>query len=341
MRTQLPAPYQRLLLEIACEQGATPKQVLEGTGLSLDHLNSPDARVDSRQAARMVRNAVRSTGNEGIGLDCGLRAQPTLHGFLGYATMSCANLREALELAIRFIHLRERDVTLSMRIEGGDVVLDTMETHDLGYARRVFYEGLLVGLARAGGAMIGNPFLNCELWFDWPEPAYYAAYRRKLPPIRFSMSSVQLRMPARELERRLVMADPAAAQQAIAQIEREQALVGREPDRVIQRVRAQLSPAKAGYPNLKTIASRLFMSARTLKRKLQASGCSFQQLLDQARKSEALRLMGNSDLDLQDIAAALGYRDPPSFTRAFRRWSGQSPSQARAKVEPGLPSKRR
>ena len=329
-RTYLPAPYQRLLLQIACEQGASAAQVLAGTGLSAETLNAPDARVLSWQAARMVQNAIAATGNEGIGFECGLRAQPTLHGFLGYATMSCANLREALELAIRFIHLRERDVVLALKVAGDTAVLETQETHALGPVRHVFYEGMLTGLARVGGAVLGEDMLDCEIWFDWPAPRYYAAYRGRLPKIRFDMPVIQLRFSARELERRPLMADPAAAQLAIAQIEREQALIGRAPEQLLPRLRAELVPGLQGYPDLASVAAKLYMSTRTLKRKLQECGTSFQQLLDEARHRDALRLLANPDLEIQDIAAKLGYSDPPSFTRAFQRWTGgRLPSAAR------------
>jgi len=101
------------------------------------------------------------------------------------------------------------------------------------------------------------------------------------------------------------------------------------PENLLERVRAELRPGTDGYPDLESVASCLFMSGRTLKRKLEQRGTSFQQLLDEVRYRHARRLLENPELDIQQIAAALGYQDPPSFTRAFRRWSGKSPSEAR------------
>ena len=72
------------------------------------------------------------------------------------------------------------------------------------------------------------------------------------------------------------------------------------------------------------------MSGRTLKRKLHERGTTFRALLDDARFRQAQHLLENPDLDIQQVAIALGYRDPACFTRAFRRWSGRTPSQARA-----------
>ncbi|MBV8063768.1 MAG: helix-turn-helix transcriptional regulator [Nevskia sp.] len=99
---------------------------------------------------------------------------------------------------------------------------------------------------------------------------------------------------------------------------------------MVQRVRVELALGAEGYPDLGSVAARLLISSRTLKRRLQQCGTSFQELRDEARHRDALRLLENPDLEIRQIAAALGYRDPPSFSRAFRRWTGRTPLQARA-----------
>jgi AraC-like DNA-binding protein len=101
-------------------------------------------------------------------------------------------------------------------------------------------------------------------------------------------------------------------------------------DDLLERVRVQLAPGPQGYADLERVAQRLFMSARTLKRKLQERGTTFRTLLDEARFRHAQHLLGCADLHIQQVAIALGYRDPACFTRAFRRWSGRTPTQARA-----------
>ena len=105
---------------------------------------------------------------------------------------------------------------------------------------------------------------------------------------------------------------------------------GPDRDDLLVRVRAQLAPGPEGYADLERVAARLFMSGRTLKRKLQERGTTFRALLDEARFRQAQQLLGDPELEIAQVAAALGYRDPACFTRAFRRWSGRTPSQARA-----------
>lgn len=72
------------------------------------------------------------------------------------------------------------------------------------------------------------------------------------------------------------------------------------------------------------------MSTRTLRRRLEDGGASYRQLLDEARYRDARQWLAASDLDLKTIAERLQFTDPANFTRAFRRWAGQTPSTFRA-----------
>lgn len=85
----------------------------------------------------------------------------------------------------------------------------------------------------------------------------------------------------------------------------------------------------AGGPDASSIAARLGMSLRTLSRRLAAEGTSFRDLMDDVRRSIALDQVGNSSLDLAEIASRLGFSHGAAFHRAFRRWTGQPPLRYR------------
>ena len=95
------------------------------------------------------------------------------------------------------------------------------------------------------------------------------------------------------------------------------------------RVGALLEDATADFPDLEAAASRLHVSSRTLKRRLARRGTTYQHLLDQTRKARATALLRDTRVPIAQIAATLGYRDPATFTRAFRKWTGRSPSEFR------------
>ncbi|WP_242112188.1 AraC family transcriptional regulator [Luteimonas aquatica] len=334
LRNSLPAAYLRTMLDVAAERGIRVDQALAGGRLTLEMLDRPDMRVTAREASDVLRKVVAlGGGGIGFGIEFGLRSMPTAHGYLGYAAMSARDMGEAIGLMLRYEHLRQRDVSLSLQFEGEQAILEAHETHGLGLWRQLFHEAILVSFYRMLGFLVGEAQPRCELRFDWPEPAYFAQYRMRLPEVRFSMPATQIRFPRHYLERRLITADRSAAQHALQQIEREAALSSAPSLALLERVRAKIRLGERGsYPPLAEVASQMYMSSRTLKRRLSELGTGFQELLDEARRRDAMRMLADPDISIQRVAGALGYRDPPSFTRAFRRWSGITPSDARRQL---------
>lgn len=93
-----------------------------------------------------------------------------------------------------------------------------------------------------------------------------------------------------------------------------------------ERVREAIQEKLTGHrPSIDDIARRLHMSSRTLQRRLQESGSSFQRVLDDARHQMARYYLSNSVLELNEAAYLLGYEDANSFVRAFRTWEGVPP----------------
>ncbi|MEM9740777.1 MAG: helix-turn-helix transcriptional regulator, partial [Pseudomonadota bacterium] len=97
-----------------------------------------------------------------------------------------------------------------------------------------------------------------------------------------------------------------------------------------QRVRIAVSQTLSeGVPTVSDIASHLGMSARTLQRRLSHKGSSFQQLVDHARRHLAEQLLRDTNYSLSEVAFLTGFAEQSGFTRAFKRWAGQTPRSYR------------
>lgn len=104
----------------------------------------------------------------------------------------------------------------------------------------------------------------------------------------------------------------------------------KEEDSFVELVRGTIQDRLTGQrPSIDVIAQALHMSSRTLQRRLQEFGSSFQRVLDEARHLMARYYLSNSVLELNEAAYLLGYEDPNSFGRAFRSWEGMPPSDWR------------
>jgi AraC-like DNA-binding protein len=84
-----------------------------------------------------------------------------------------------------------------------------------------------------------------------------------------------------------------------------------------------------GKAHKPAVATALGMSTRTLSRRLAEEGATFEEVLDQLRRSLALQYIKEESPSLSQIAWLLGYEEPTAFNRAFRRWTGRSPSATR------------
>lgn len=109
----------------------------------------------------------------------------------------------------------------------------------------------------------------------------------------------------------------------------------KDEDSFIELVRRAIQDRLTGQrPSIDVISQTLHMSPRTLQRRLQESGSSFQRVLDEARHLMARYYLSNSVLELNEAAFLLGFEDPNSFGRAFRNWEGMPPSDWRENHRP-------
>ena len=86
-----------------------------------------------------------------------------------------------------------------------------------------------------------------------------------------------------------------------------------------------------GRPRIEEIARELGTSQRTLSRRPPEEGLTFERLLEEMRRDLALRYLRDARLTISRIAWLLGFQEATAFTRAFRRWTGRSPTEARAR----------
>jgi AraC-like DNA-binding protein len=101
-------------------------------------------------------------------------------------------------------------------------------------------------------------------------------------------------------------------------------------DSFVERVRGAVRQKLTGRrPTIEDIAHALHISSRTLQRRLQQAGSSFQRVLEEARHQLARTYLNNSALELNEAAYLLGYEDANSFVRAFRTWEGVPPARWR------------
>jgi AraC-like DNA-binding protein len=330
----LPGVHTLHLIQLAERWNVSAEELLADLPLTLEWLSDPASRVPIGMAQKLAERACALTGEPGLGFYMGLQMRISAHGHLGFAAMTASNIREALELAVRFTPTRTTALALRLHVAGRAASLVIEERYPLETAREFIITSLLVGIWQIGNALTGRE-LTGSADFTFPEPEYFTRFTHLAPgEVRFSQPANQLIFDAAALDLPLTMADPTALRLAREQCERELDTLGYD-GQVVSRVRALMARGDEGFLTLDELAKRMSVSARTLKRKLADRGTSYSALLDDQRREKALLLLRSPHLSVDEVADRLGYSDAANFTRAFRRWTGKTPNAFRRSERSG------
>jgi AraC-like DNA-binding protein len=329
-RADVSAEYATGLLQLLQQRGVSKDQALADTGIGAAQLEG-ELRLTTQQDAALLANAVQLTGDQGLGFELGLRSTLTWHGLLGFGLMSCRTLGEALKLWVEFLDLRTTTFGLRMQERQGVAELHVQDISPGAPMRQCALERLLTMTAGLAAPLTHRPLPEVEMWFKDEQPAHFEAYRHRLVATRHSTGTSMVRLPADYLDLPLPTAHPLVLEQIRHLCEGERMKLGYN-DSLVARIK-DLMPLDSGrYPAMEEVAKALCMSSRTLKRKLRFLGLNFRQMIDDARKREVLRDVLNTAMTIDEIAERRGYSDAANLTRAFRRWTGESPSRYRAKL---------
>jgi len=323
--------YALALLHLLGQKGITRDQALAGTGLRPEQLDDT-AWLTTRQDTLLFANAARLSRNPAIGFQAGLCSTLTQHGMLGYGLMCCATLRDALGFWIEFLDLRLATFCLRMDHRDGFAELHVSDLAPQAPARRHAIDRLLAMTAQLCGQLAQQPLPGMAIWHRDDPPFGHARYETPAMTVRFGTGACLMRIPAGYLDLPLASANATMLRDIRIHCERERARLKRSDD-LMTRIEDLLQRhGGSGYPSLEQTAAMLHMSSRTLKRKLQLLGSSYRSLTDDARKNIVLRDIRNPLLRMEEIALRVGYTDCANLTRAFRRWTGETPTHYRARL---------
>lgn len=322
--------FPHVYLETAAARGALPGDLLQRAGIEPPSSNLSSLNLNMEQMNRLVGVVIESTGNHGIGIEVGQLIPPTAFGSLGFAIVCSETIEEAVKTALRFWNLAAQHLRVELNIDQTWCTIGLSSLIDLAdpfqqliieSAMAVFKRGLeLLSFATAE---------DSEIWFSAKEPGYAGVARQALGKVSYAMPSNCFRFRATLLAIKLPMRNPSGFKLACQQCEREEADLDWPDLPLIDRIQSALQLGDEGYPDLETISTKLGMTSRTLRRHLDAENTRFATLLEARKQQDAVSLLNQSSLSIQAIASRLGYQDPANFTRAFRQWTGQTPSQFR------------
>lgn len=320
-----------VVLRLMERHGLDRHQLLRDVGVPPETLRDVNARIPSHLAGLVFDRAMHQIADPAFALDAAHCWHPSNLGTLGYAWLSSRTLHTGLKRAERFakiigtgfsFHVVEQpDGLYFIHHHGrgdlpvGHVVTDFSLSLVLDMCRRNFgtpFAAQAVQLRRPRPTDPGpwNRFYGCEVQFDATRDGFVidlATANAPLLTANVPMANTFDAILSGQLD--LLMDDDL--------ISRCKALALRE--------------LTSGPPTAAWVARELALSPRSLQRRLAALGVSYQELLDRSRYELARIYLGDPGKSLTEITFLLGFSQQSAFIRAFRRWSGMSPTTFRAR----------
>jgi AraC-like DNA-binding protein len=304
--------------------------MLSEAGFGLELFNDPQNKVSFAARGRLFAHCIARTGCQHLGLLVGQQAGLHSLGLVGLLVKYSPDVGTALRNLVKYFHLHVRGPVVTLDVEGGSAIFGYHIHQPHVEATDQAGDAAVAVMSNIMRAFCGPDFKPAEAWFAHREPKDVEPFRHFFHVhLRFDAEHYALVFSASWLDRTLPEADPELRLLLQKQIDALDAQYG---DDLSQQVRSILRTAiPAGQGKADQVASLFSMHSRTLNRRLNALGTSYQDLVDEVRYEIARQVLENSSMDVSELAAFLDYAGARSFIRAFRRWSDTTPASWRTK----------
>jgi AraC-like DNA-binding protein len=305
-----------------------PEQLFRAAGIDPAIIHDPHAQIPRSNSDALLGALASRVADPAFGLQAARCWHPSNLGTLGYAWLSSSTLRTGLRRVVRYWRIVIGDVAVRLD-ETRDGVEFVHTSPDSGASETIRGDAVMAIIYDMCRTNFGDAFSPERVAFRRAAPVdsrpYEALFRC---PVTFGAESNRIVIACADADRPLPTGnrDVAAAHDRIL----VEQLARLEKANVVARLRASLLERMTlGEFSEEDLASDLHMSRRSLQRRLAEADASYQSLVDDTRRDMALRYIEDPSKSATDITFLVGYSQQSAFTRAFRRWTGMSPSEYR------------
>jgi len=333
-----PGTYTRLLLQ---RWPTAAERLLAGTGLSPETLVR-QGPITVAQQLRVLRNARVLAGRDDWALDFGRQLNINSHGPLGFAAMSAPTLGEGIETLGAFARIRAPYVAFSAGEAGRHLVLRFDTEHypleDLEVALIEILQQISLSYTRA---VLGEDNADAIPCFAYGARGHANRYREAFGN-RCAFSAgfnglalpVSLKaLPCPLHDEKIYRSSLARCREALAGVLAEGDVVARATHWLAAHFEQIATNRRhTALPRLEQLADAWGVTTRTVIRQLAGRGVRFSELRAAQQLDMARRMLDDAGYTVSEVGYLLGYGDPANFGRAFKRLSGQSPSEYRRRA---------
>ena len=317
------------LLQGAARSGASIPEILDKCNIPRQMLDDPDGTIERDTFIRMMLLIMTQTQDEFLGFGQGRKSKPGTFSMMAHAVINCPNLGSAVERGIRFYDLFE--LSLQSRIErDGEVARLVVVADPRLDFREVIIEASLFIWLRFMSWLVGKAIEPQQVKLDYSDVRNDEEHRFLFDcPIEYMSDQNAVTFRADFLDLPLVQNELSLSKflkESLAQLfDGNIHNVG-----LPAQIRAIISNEYGNsFPDFTEICGKLNMTPQTLRRRLKEANTSYQEIKDAIRKDASVYYLSKPDLSIDEIALLMGFSEASSFHRAFKKWTGKTPSNFR------------
>ncbi len=308
--------------------GIDPAPLFKEQGIDPEVMFDSGARISREQYQRLDLKAAELSGDDCFGLKGAEYFRPAHLGALGFAWLASSSLRTGFQRLSRYARVINEQLTVTLE-EDRELFSVSVDAHLPLLQERIREDGQLAALAKLCRVIVGQDFNPASVRFRHAKPqdtAYY--YELFRCPVEFNAEQTTMFIPISLLDKRLT-----GSNDQLAKLNEHivvKYLAHSEKQDIVNRTKAAIIDGlSSGEVTEASVSDSLFMTPRNLHRKLQKENTSFKLLLTEIRRELAQQYIQDRSKTLTEISFLLGFSEVSSFSRAFKGWTGQPPSEAR------------
>jgi AraC-like DNA-binding protein len=334
----VPMEFTRALLAQARAHNRDVGAIVRAARFPFDPLkqNAQMVFVSREQYSRLCVELFRELGDESGGVMPDVQTPVGTTRLITLSMLNSANLLSAMRRAIEFnACCRVRHgAQIANELTVDEVLKEATLTYRSGDDTNTVQHSVLCSMAmwmRVCGWLIGQHIDITSATCSGPKPDFMAGIRHFFPcPVSYDQPLNTLTFSARHLDAEIIRDEPQLKD--FLKLAPYHIVIQPEASisSITHRIREILgSDFRDELPSFEELTGLLNMSARTLRRRLEKEGTSYQRIKDNARRDVAISLLSRDRLTVSDVAEQVGFSDPSAFHRSFKKWTGQSPGSYR------------
>jgi AraC-like DNA-binding protein len=327
----VPAGYIKVLFDYLLEKKQSKQFIQDKIGLKYEAIINQETRINFKYWYKLWEHAIFSIDDESFAIQLGQKVLSKYITIVGSVCETCPTLRESFKQIERFNRLTCSNISITV-VESGEnnecskIVMnlygiEKIEQHILEW----YFTRYVVGMREK--VRYRTDFISLK--FKHQKPSYYDEYKAVFKlPMEFNCDANEIILKSSYLDKPLMTSQPFLLElfkkEAIAlldSIKSDSLFVDEVKELIVKNL-------YKGDADVESISHQLNISRQTLFRRLKKEGIVFKTLLNNVREEMAKKYLSeHKDFTVNEIAYLLGYSEPCAFNRAFKKWTGRTPSQ--------------